>query len=52
MNKLLSANISKAFLYTKQKYFEFNDKPLRLFAQQLRKQENNLTIHKIKSDKR
>ena len=50
-NKILLAKISKAFLYTKQKYFEFNDKPHRLLARQLRKQENDRTIHKIKSDK-
>lgn len=34
-NKILSARISKAFLYTKLKYFEFNDKPHRLLARQL-----------------
>lgn len=50
-NKILSAKISKAFLYTKQKHFEFNDKPHRLLARQLRKQENDCMIHKIKSDK-
>lgn len=50
-NKILLAKISKAFLYTKQKHFEFNDKPHRLLARQLRKQENDCMIHKIKSDK-
>jgi len=50
-NKILSARISKAFFYSKQKHFEFNDKPHRLLARQLRKQENDRTIHKIKSDK-
>lgn len=50
-NKILSAKVSKSFLYIKQKYFEFGDKPHRLLARQLRKQENDRTIHKIKSDK-
>lgn len=49
-NQLLSAKISKAFLYTKQKYFEFGDKPHKLLARQLRKMENDRTIHKIKSN--
>ncbi len=48
-NTILSAKVSKAFLYTKQKYFEFSDKPHRLLARQLRKQENDRTIHKVRS---
>ncbi len=48
-NKIISAKISKAFLYTEQKYFEFGDKPHKLLARQLRKIENDRTIHKIKS---
>ncbi len=34
----------------KQKYFEFGDKPHKLFSRQLRKLENDHTIHRIKSD--
>lgn len=41
--------ISKAFLYTRQKYFEFGDKPHKLLARQLRKMENDRAIHKIKA---
>lgn len=44
-NKIFLAKVSKAFLYTKQKYLEFGDKPHRLLAWQLRKQENDRTIH-------
>lgn len=52
-NKIISAKLSKAFLYTRQKYFEFGDKPhkllARLLARQLRKMENDRTINKIKA---
>ena len=50
-NKILSAKISRTFLYIKQKHFEFNDKPHRLLARILKKQVSDRTIHKIKSDK-
>lgn len=50
-NNLLSAKISKAFLYTKQKYFELGDKPHKILARQLRKQEQDRTIHKIINNK-
>ena len=50
LNQILK--ISTAFTYTKQKYFEFGDKPHKLLARQLRKMENDKTIHKIKSEKR
>lgn len=46
-NNILSAKISKAFLYTKQKYFELGDKPHKMLARQLKKQEQDRTIHKI-----
>lgn len=46
-NNILSAKNSKAFLYTKQKYFELGDKPHKMLARQLRKQEQDGTIHKI-----
>lgn len=49
LNKILSDKISRAFTFTKQKYFEFGDKPHKLLARQLRKLENDRTIHKIKS---
>jgi len=47
-NKIVSAKLSKAFLYTRQKYFEFGDKPHKLLARQLRKMENDRMIHKVK----
>lgn len=48
-NKIMSAKISKAFLYTRQRFFEFGDKPDKLLARQLRKMESDRTIHKIKA---
>lgn len=48
-NQIASAKISKSFLYLKQKHFEFGKKPQRLLARQLRKLENDRTIHKVKS---
>lgn len=48
-NKIMSVKISKAFLYTRQKFFEFGDKPQKLLARQLRKIENDRTIHKVKA---
>ena len=48
LNQILSKKISRAF--TKQKYFEFGDKPHKLLARQLRKMENDRTIHKIKNE--
>lgn len=50
LNKILSARISKTFMFTKQKYFEYVDKPHKLLARQLRKLENERAIHRIKSD--
>lgn len=47
-NQLLSTKISKAFLYTKQKYFEFGDKPHKLLAQHLRKIEITEQYIKLK----
>lgn len=38
-NDLLSAKVSEAFLYTKQKYFELGDKPYKILTRQLGKQE-------------
>lgn len=49
LNELLADKICKAFIFTKQKYFEFGDKPHKLLARQLRKIENDKTIHKIRS---
>lgn len=49
LNQILSARICKAFQYTKQKHFEFGDKPHTRLARQLRKFENNSTIHRIKA---
>lgn len=49
LNKILSDRICRAFIFTKQRYFEFGDKPHKLLARQLRKFENDRTIHKIKS---
>lgn len=43
--------VSKELLSTKQKYFEYSDKPQGFLAQQLRKQKKDCTKHKIKSDK-
>lgn len=50
LNKILSSKISKTFLYVKQKYFEFGDKPQKLLARQLRKIISECTIYKIRSD--
>ncbi len=49
LNKILSDRICSAFIFTKQRYFEFGDKPHKLLARQLRKLENDRAIHKIKS---
>lgn len=51
LNQLLSKKITSAFLFTKQKYFEFGEKPHKLLAQQLRKIEADKTIHRIRDDK-
>ncbi|CDQ95737.1 unnamed protein product [Oncorhynchus mykiss] len=48
-NQILSAKIAKSFLYAKQKYFEFGDKPQKLLARQLRKNVSDRMIHKVKS---
>lgn len=48
-NQIMSVKISKAFLYTRQRFFEFGDKPRKLLARQLRKMENDRTIHKLKA---
>lgn len=37
-------------MFTKQKYFEFGDKPHKLHARQLHKLESERAIHRIKSD--
>lgn len=47
--KLNKIRICRVFIFTKQRYFEFGDKPHKLLARQLRKLENDRTIHKIKS---
>lgn len=49
-NQILSSKISTAFLYTKQKHFEFGDKPHKLLARQIRKMESDGTIHKLKTN--
>lgn len=49
-NLLLSSKICRAFQYTKQKYFEFGEKPHKLLARQLRKMENDRTIRIINSN--
>ena len=49
-NQITSAKISKSFLFLKQRYFEFGEKPQKLLARQLRKLESDRTIHKIKSE--
>lgn len=51
LNEILSKKITTAFLYTKQKYFEFGEKPQKLLAHQLKKIETDRTINKIKDDK-
>lgn len=51
LNQILSKNITTAFLFTKQKYFEFGEKPHKLLAHQLRKMEADQTIHKVRDDK-
>lgn len=48
-NQIMSVKISKAFLYTRQRFFEFGDKPHKLLARQLRKMESDRTIHKVKA---
>ena len=48
-NQIMSVRISKAFLYTRQRFFEFGDKPHKLLARQLRKMENDRTIHQVKA---
>lgn len=48
-NQIMSVKISKAFLYTRQKFFEIGDKPHKLLACQLHKMENDRTIHKVKA---
>lgn len=50
MNRILSDRISRAIVFTKQKHFEFGDKPHKLLARQLRKLENDRAIHKINSE--
>lgn len=49
LNQILSLRISRAFTFMKQKFFEFGDKPHNLMARQIRKLENERTIHKIQS---
>lgn len=49
-NQIISQRLSTKFMYIKQRYFEFGDKPHKLLARQLRKIENDRSIHKIKSD--
>lgn len=48
-NQIMSEKVSQAFLYARQRFFEFGDKPHKLLARQLRKMENDRTIHKIKA---
>lgn len=48
-NQILSAKIAKSFLYAKQKYFEFGDKPHKFLARQIRKNVSDRMIHKVKS---
>lgn len=50
LNNLLSDKISRAFMYVKQTYFEFGDKPHKLLARHLRKRESDRAIHAIRSD--
>lgn len=49
-NQLLSDRITRSFIFTQQKYFEFGEKPHRLLARHLRKLENDRTISKVKSE--
>lgn len=51
LNQLLSGKISSAFLFIKQKHFEFGDKPHKLLARQLKKIEADRAIHKIRDDR-
>uniref|UniRef100_A0A8D0D534 Uncharacterized protein n=1 Tax=Sander lucioperca TaxID=283035 RepID=A0A8D0D534_SANLU len=51
LNQLLSRKITSAFLFIKQKHFEFGEKPHKLLARQLRKIEADRTIHKIRDDR-
>ena len=48
-NQILSAKIANYFLYAKQKYFEFGDKPHKLLRRQLRKNVSDRMIHSVKS---
>lgn len=50
LNKLLSGKISRVFMYVKQKYFEFGDKPHKLLARQLRKRESERVIHAVRAN--
>lgn len=50
LNQIYSDQIIKLDQNTKQLHFEFGDKPQKLLARQLRKQEGEKTIYKIKSD--
>lgn len=51
LNWLLSRKITSAFLFIKQKHFEFGEKPHKLLARQLKKVKANRTIHRIGDDK-
>lgn len=48
-NQIISQRLSTKFMYVKQKYFEFGNKPHKLLARQLHKLENDRSIHCIKS---
>lgn len=49
-NQLLSDCITRAFIFMQQKYFQFGEKPHKLFARQLRKMESDCTISRVKSE--
>lgn len=49
-NQLLSDRITRSFIFTQKKYFEFGEKPHKLLARHLRKLENGRTISKVKSE--
>lgn len=51
LNRLLSGKISSAFLFIKQKHFEFGEKPHKLLARQLKEIEADRAIHKIGDDR-
>lgn len=51
LNQLLSRKITSAFLFIKQKYFEFGEKPHKFLARQLRKIEAVRAIHRIRDDR-